>query len=95
MGPKLIFGKILNFSFLIENPEKKMSKLRKFAFGTGFGVLFITLLPDDHYRIFRRNFYRPISKEINKTEIDIAKVLRYSIEGIEDTFKEYWGRIQS
>ena len=71
-----------------------MGRLKRFAIGTGLGFLFISLIPDDHYRIFRRNFYKPISKEINKVEIDIAKVLRLSIEGIEDTFKDYWKKIE-
>ncbi len=62
----------------------------KFAVGAGTGCLFLLILPDNSYRIFRSNLYKPISKEINKTEIDLAKVLRLSIEGVSGVAQDLW-----
>jgi len=67
-----------------------MGKFKHVVLGAAVGTLFITLIPDDHYRIFRNNFYRPISRELNKTEVDLAKILRLSLEGMESTVKDYF-----
>ena len=66
-----------------------MGKLKQFVWGTTIGCLFIVLVPEDHYRIMKRNLYKPVSKEINKDIVDLVQLTRITIEGIENTISDF------
>ena len=66
-----------------------MGKLKQFVMGTTIGCLFIVFVPEDHYRIMKRNLYKPVSKEINKDIVDLVQLTRITIEGVENTISDF------
>ena len=52
------------------------------------GCVFIYLLPPDAYRSFKRNFGKPLSKELNKREVDLLKVATLTVAGVQYTFED-------
>jgi len=66
-----------------------MGKLKQFVWGTSIGCLWIVFAPEDHYRIMKRNIFKPVSKEINKDVVDLVQLTRITIQGIENTITDF------
>lgn len=60
--------------------------------GSACGCLFIYLLPNDYYRIFSYNLRRPISKELDKDEVDVLKIFQLSVWGAGNTVSDVWNK---
>ncbi len=63
--------------------------LKQLFWGTSVGFVMIYFIPEDNYRIMRRNLYKPISKEINKDVVDLVQLTRLTIEGVENTISDF------
>ena len=81
-----------NINFLLrvkfERNIWRMGGLRQFIIGSSMGCVFIYLLPPNAYRSFKRNFGKPLSKELNKREIDLLKVTTLTVAGVQYTFED-------
>lgn len=66
-----------------------MGMLKQLFWGTSVGFVMIFFIPEDNYRIMRRNLYKPISKEINKDVVDLVQLTRLTIEGVENTISDF------
>lgn len=66
-----------------------MGMLKQLFWGTSVGFALIYFTPEEHYRIMKRNLYKPISKEINKDIVDLVQLTRLAIEGVENTITDF------
>lgn len=67
-----------------------MGIFTRFIFGAAIGTAFIYTMDDFYYRSLKKNIAEPASEELQKNEVDIAKVSKIVFRGAKQTYHELW-----